>query len=215
MPGWIHEWLIFVGVMALGQFSPGPDMLLLTRTALAAGKKAGCGTALGIACGLGVHALVAVTGVAVLLGRGGWLMNGLLLLAAGYLVYLGVLLIRSGLSASMLKIENNELSRHFWVCWKRGLFCNLLNPKVAVFLAGVTAPFLSIQNSPSAWPLILWVTIVMEGMVLWCAWAVALQWAPIKMRYLKAAHWVDVVFGICLLVLAVFLLWKLNAWHSV
>ena len=29
------ELALFAGVMALGQFSPGPDMILLTRTALA------------------------------------------------------------------------------------------------------------------------------------------------------------------------------------
>jgi threonine efflux protein len=210
MPEWIHHWLVFVGVMALGQFSPGPDMLLLTRTALASGKKAGCATAIGIACGLGLHALVAVTGVAVLLGRGGWLMKAMLLLAAGYLVYLAVLLIRSGLRASMWKIDNNGLGGSFWLCWKRGLFCNLLNPKVAVFLAGVTAPFLSIKHPPNAWPLILWLTIVLEGLLLWCFWSAALQWPPIKMRYLKAAHWFDLAFGVALLGLAVFLLWSVG-----
>ena len=67
----LGEWLAFAGVMALGQFSPGPDILLLTRTALVHGRKAGCWTAVGIACGLACHAAVAVLGVAALLARGG------------------------------------------------------------------------------------------------------------------------------------------------
>ncbi len=50
------ELLAFAGVMALGQFSPGPDMILLTRTALRSGARAGVEMALGIACGLAVHA---------------------------------------------------------------------------------------------------------------------------------------------------------------
>lgn len=206
MPEWIHHWLIFVGVMALGQFSPGPDMVLLTRTALASGRRAGCATAIGIACGLGVHALVAVTGVAVVLARGGWLMKALLVVAALYLFYLAALLIRSGLKSSTLDVKSKAQEGGFWKCWKRGLLCNLLNPKVAVFLAGVTAPFLSIQSPPSAWPLILWLTIIFEGLLLWCLWANVLQWGQIKMRYLKAAHWFDLAFGVVLLLLAVFLL---------
>lgn len=202
MPGWIHEWLIFVGVMALGQFSPGPDMLLLTRTALASGRAAGCATAVGIACGLAVHAVIAVTGVAMILGRGGVLGTVMLWLAAAYLVWLAVPLIRHGLQRSKLAISEADPAGSLWSCWKRGLFCNLLNPKVAVFLAGVTAPFLSIQEPPTAWPVILWLTIVFEGLFLWCSWVFALQWPSIKKRYLRAAHWFDLFFGVALLVVA-------------
>ncbi len=38
--------LAFARVMALGQFSPGPDMILLTRTALKSGAWAGVEMAL-------------------------------------------------------------------------------------------------------------------------------------------------------------------------
>lgn len=212
MPEWVHHWLVFVGVMALGQFSPGPDMVLLTRTALASGRKSGCATALGIACGLGGHALIAVTGVAVILGRGGWLMRSLLALAALYLIYLAALLIRSGMRSSASEVRAQVAAKtlvgSFWDCWKRGVLCNVLNPKVALFLAGVTAPFLSIENPPSGWPLMLWLTIVLEGVVLWCLWATALQWPQIKMRYLSAAHWFDLAFGVVLLILAGALIWS-------
>ena len=34
MNGWL-EFAAFAGVTAVGQFSPGPDLLLVTRTALA------------------------------------------------------------------------------------------------------------------------------------------------------------------------------------
>ncbi len=95
MPGWTGEWLVFVGVIALGQFSPGPDMLLLTRTALASGRKSGCWTAIGIACGLAFHASIAVTGVATLLEKGGWAWTTLKWVAAAYLVWLAIQLIRS------------------------------------------------------------------------------------------------------------------------
>ena len=59
------ELLVFAGLIVLGQFSPGPDMVLLTRTALREGAGAGVRMALGISCGLAVHATIAVAGVAV------------------------------------------------------------------------------------------------------------------------------------------------------
>jgi threonine/homoserine/homoserine lactone efflux protein len=53
----------FAGVMALGQFSLGPDMILLTRTALKSGARTGVKMACGIACGLSVHATLAFMAV--------------------------------------------------------------------------------------------------------------------------------------------------------
>lgn len=202
MPEWIQHWLVFIGVIALGQFSPGPDMILLTRTSLASGRWAGCATAMGIAFGLGFHAIIAVTGVALLLGRGGWFEALMLWAAALYLIWIAVPLIRHGLKRKTLALDSSGPTGGSWVCWKRGLFCNLLNLKVAVFLAGVTAPFLLISSAPPGWPLILWLTIVLEGVILWCLWAWALQLPAIKRRYLKAAHWFDLAFGFALLIVA-------------
>ncbi|BDS06042.1 hypothetical protein NT6N_10820 [Oceaniferula spumae] len=201
------EWLVFVAIMVVGQFSPGPDMLLLTRTALAQGRSAGCWTALGIACGLGIHAVVAVAGVASLLAQGGWLEKTMKLSAAAYLTWLAYQLIRSGVKARKLTIPEigvvPESSR--WSAWKRGLFCNLLNPKVAVFLAGVTAPFL-MDAHDWIWPTVLWATIVIEGVLLWCLWVCLLQQPAIKRSYLRMAHWFDIAFGLALLGIAVTLL---------
>jgi threonine efflux protein len=201
MTGWIGEWMVFAGVIALGQFSPGPDMLLLTRTALAAGWKSGCLTAVGIACGLACHAAVAVTGVATVLSKGGWLVIALKWAAVAYLTWLAFQLIRSGLKSEKLKVVVHEepVKEGRVVHWRRGLLCNLLNPKVAVFLAGVTAPFLSIQAPPSGWPVILWATIVFEGVILWCLWIFLLQTTAIRSGYLKMAHWIDLAFGVVLL----------------
>jgi len=48
----IVELLAFALVVLIGQFSPGPDMLLLTRTALEEGRKSGLFMVLGIVTGL-------------------------------------------------------------------------------------------------------------------------------------------------------------------
>lgn len=197
------EWFVFVAIMAVGQFSPGPDMLLLTRTALAQGRSAGCWTALGIACGLGVHALIAVAGVASLMAQGGWVEKVMKWSAAAYLTWLAMLLIRSGLMAKGIKMAETgqvfESSK--FSSWKRGLFCNLFNPKVAVFLAGVTAPFLTNQGGWT-WPVTLWATIVLEGIVLWCLWVSLLQLPSLRSGYQRMAHWFDLVFGMALIVVA-------------
>ena len=51
----LGELWAFALLIAIGQFSPGPDMLLLTRTALAEGSKAGWLMVFGIVTGLAFH----------------------------------------------------------------------------------------------------------------------------------------------------------------
>lgn len=200
------EWLAFTAIMAVGQFSPGPDMILLTRTALAQGRAAGCWTALGITTGLGVHALIAVTGVVSLLAHGGWLEILMRCLGSAYLLWLAFQLLRSAFLGGEVKIarmESDEVPGRL-SSWKQGLLCNLLNPKVAIFLAGVTAPFLLNQEGWK-WPLLLWLTITVEGALLWCLWASLLQHRTIKSGYLRVARWFDLAFGLGLLAIAVVL----------
>ena len=199
------ELAAFAGIMLLGQFSPGPDMLLLTRTALADGASAGVRTALGIATGLAIHAALAVLGLAWLLERSPLFGQLMRWAAAAYLLWLAWKL----LSACVKAFSGNEgekittpfMGSHY----QRGLWCNLLNPKVVVFLAAVTAPFLHGDASPAR-PLALWLIIVGQGGALWSLWALVLQWRPLRDGYRKAQPLIDAAFGLVLLFLSVILL---------
>ncbi|MBQ98882.1 MAG: hypothetical protein CMP30_12945, partial [Roseibacillus sp.] len=102
------ELLVFAGIIALGQFSPGPDMILLTRTALAQGRSAGWWMSAGIASGLCVHATVAVFGMAYLMGLKEELTEVLRWMAAGYLAYLGLRLLLAGMGLGGNKANKEE-----------------------------------------------------------------------------------------------------------
>jgi len=182
----------FALVMMLGQFSPGPDMILLTRTSLAEGWRAGILTVLGIVTGLAFHATLALAGMAAVLAAGGWLEIMIKILAAGYLVWLASSLLRS-----QGHVSQEKLSCHS--PYLRGLFCNLLNPKVAIFFAGAVAPFLAYHS-----PVVLGLVILLEGVVLWSLWVVFLQNPSIRSSYLKAGKWLDRMFGMALLSIAGF-----------
>ena len=200
------ELLAFAGVMALGQFSPGPDMLLLTRTSLAQGRSAGWWTTVGIASGLCVHATVAILFTDYLLSQGGWLAAGLRWVAAAYLGWLAFSLIRAALrgkgGAEHAALALADTRR---ACFQRGLLCNLLNPKAFLFFVGIVAPFLA-GVRPPWWPLALWGVIVGQGLLLWGLYVWCLQFPPFQRGYLRAARWIDGVFGLGLLFLAAALL---------
>lgn len=199
------ELALFAGVMALGQFSPGPDMILLTRTALAEGAKAGAWMALGIATGLTVHASIAVAGLAVAFQQSAGLRQAITWLAAAYLLWLAWCLLRAAWKpapSAGTAGKNPASSRSPYL---RGLICNLLNPKAVVFLAATCAPFLT-GDHPAWWPFAIAALVIVQGGTLWALWARLLQWRPLRTRYENSARWIDGAFGIALAVLALTLL---------
>ncbi len=200
------EWLTFIVIMAVGQFSPGPDMVLLTRVSLAEGVRAGWATALGIACGLMIHAGIAVSGLAFVLARNAEVFRFIKYLACIYLLWLAYQLIKSAMQKMKFKVESDQTNQAHQAelslptYWKMGFLCNILNPKVAVFLAGVTLPFLKLGDS--GWAVLLWLTIFLEGWLLWSLWVWLLQMRFVKRFYQHNAYVIDGVFGVCLVLLA-------------
>jgi threonine efflux protein len=199
---------LFAWVMAVGQFSPGPDMILLTRTALAEGVKAGAIMAFGIATGLVIHTAIAVAGLAVAFQKSPRLHLIISWLAAAYLTWLAWKLLRGALArpapasaAAEVKGEPPVLpsTRRPYL---RGLLCNLLNPKVVIFLAAICADFLD-PGRPGWFPYALVAVVVVQGGLLWALWAWLLQWAPLRYRYERSARWIDGVFGVLLVLLSV------------
>lgn len=197
----VVELLAFAGVMALGQFSPGPDMVLLTRTALAEGARHGVRMALGIGTGLGLHATIAIGGAAVLLQREAWLRETMRWLAVAYLLWLASRLIGPVFRKTKPAPEAEVARSGARSAYLRGLLCNLLNPKVVVFLAAVTAPFLAGER-PEWWAPAMWAIVVGQGWALWSLWAVLLQWRPLREGYRRAGRTLDGLFGAALAVLA-------------
>ena len=191
----IGELLAFALIMMVGQFSPGPDMLLLTRTALAEGLRAGCLMVFGIVTGLAFYATIAIGGMAVILAKGGVIALTMKWLAAGYLLWLAWGLVKKQEVGDEKVVPQRSP-------YLRGLFCNLLNPKVLVFFAGMVAPFL-MEGHPSWWPYALWGLIVGEGLFFWCLWVWLLQLPKIRRGYQKIGRPLDLVFAAGLTLLAV------------
>ena len=195
----------FALVMALGQFSPGPDMILLTRTALAEGAKAGAIMALGIATGLVIHTSIAVAGMAVAFERSPLLRKCVAWLAAAYLLWLAWCLLRSAFASPVIAADTQRDAVATENPYLKGLVCNLLNPKAVFFLAAVCAPFMR-GGHPSWWPFAIIGVVVVQGGALWALWARLLQWTPLRSRYERSARWIDGAFGVALAALSVKLL---------
>jgi threonine/homoserine/homoserine lactone efflux protein len=191
----VLELLLFAGIMAVAQFSPGPDMILLTRTSLRDGGRAGAIMACGIASGLAVHAAIALGGGGYIFTHDSPLLPYAKIAASAYLLYLAWKVFRCDLATTP---ENSPAVHHHYL---RGLMCNLLNPKAALVLTSICAPFL--QGATTAGrPYALGAIIVGQGAVLWILWAYLLQAKSIRQGYERGRLWINRSFAFLLLLLA-------------
>ncbi|MBC2879223.1 MULTISPECIES: LysE family translocator [Streptomyces] len=137
------------GVLALLTVVPGPDMAVVTKRAVAAGRAEGLRTAAGITVGLLAWGVFTVVGLAAVLAASAEAYLAVKLLGAGYLAFLGFQALwqsRRGAPAPTAEAAPRK-SRGAFVS---GLISNLLNPKIAVFYTGVLPTLAPDGLSPTA-----------------------------------------------------------------
>lgn len=134
----------FLVLSAVVICTPGPDTALIVRNTLAAGRRAGLATAVGIVAGIAVWTLAASVGVAALLSASEPLFRALQLAGAAYLVYLGAQALWwacRGRDAGARDGSAARLAPHRAL--RQGLLSNLGNPKIAVFFVSLLPQFVS------------------------------------------------------------------------
>ncbi|WP_037304998.1 LysE family translocator [Amycolatopsis orientalis] len=135
--------LSFVLVCLLGAMAPGPDFLVVTRSAILGGRKAGIAAGLGIALGVFVWVVAIALGVAAILTASAIAFTVVKLIGAAYLIFLGVkawLAVRRGDYAELKDKVTPVVAPR--AAFRHGLLTNLLNPKVAVFFLALLPQFL-------------------------------------------------------------------------
>ncbi|MET0234392.1 MAG: LysE family translocator [Kibdelosporangium sp.] len=163
--------LSFAVVALLAVITPGLDTLLVLRTALLSGRRAGLSAVLGITLGCLVWAAAGIVGLTALLTASEVAYNVVRVLGAAYLVWLGASALwaaRKG-RGSAKDDAGPRGARGAWAALRAGMLTNLLNPKVGVFYISLLPQFLPPGQSSVAWGSLL------VGIHL----AIGLIWLPI------------------------------------
>jgi len=188
----IEIFLVHVAAMA----SPGPNVLVVIRTAIAESRRAGLFCAAGVATGGAIWAGGAALGLGLVIANLPIAYDALRVLGGLYLVYLGVRTARSvaGWEAPP-GVQPRASGRR---AWRRGLLTNLSNPKAAVFFTSVFATLLPADSSLAL--RIAAVAVIVVDALLWHALlAVVLSSPPAQARYLRARPWIDRVAGVVMI----------------
>jgi threonine/homoserine/homoserine lactone efflux protein len=120
--------------------SPGPDMLLIASRSAAQGRIAGLATWAGIAVGTYCHALAAAFGLSQLFLAAPAAYDFVRYAGAAYLLYLAWKAFTSS-SQGEGQSTGGRKNRSAWTMFRQGLFTNLLNPKMAIFVLALFPQF--------------------------------------------------------------------------
>ena len=129
----------FVASVILG-LTPGPDMTYFLSKTIGQSRAAGFAAFGGASTGILVHTVLVAAGLSVVLAASVTAFTILKLSGAAYLAWLAFDAIRHGSSLSLDKAHREEPLRRVYL---KGLFVNLLNPKVIIFFLTFLPQFVS------------------------------------------------------------------------
>ena len=193
-------WLGLLAICCLGAMSPGPSLAMVVRHTLGGGRGKGVICAWAHSIGIGIYALVTLLGLAVVLKKAPMVFNGIAIIGALYLVWMGVQALRSkgGMSDKLAAGEaTSALSAA-----RDGIAISLFNPKIMIFFLALFSQFVMVADNFVGQSLIVLTPLVVDG--LWYTIIALVLSHPSVLPKLRAkAALIDKLSGVVLILLAI------------
>jgi RhtB (resistance to homoserine/threonine) family protein len=182
--------------------SPGPDFAIVMRQTLFAGTRSGLWTSLGVGAGIVVHVSYCLLGVALLLSQSAALFNAVKVLAAAFLLLLGVQSIRASFKQPEAGEEPVEAvvlrpSRAFLL----GFFTNGLNPKATLFFLALFTVVID-PNTPIQIQLSYGLYLAVATFCWFALLSLVLGMGKVRDFFLSMAVWLERATGAIFIFLA-------------
>lgn len=133
---------LFILALSMVLLMPGPDMILLLQTGARQGRAKALATALGLAIARGCHVALAALGLATLFKVSPWTFEGVRIVGAAYLLWLGLKMFKPGVMSGASERPSGESAISWRTAILRGLLTNLLNPKALLFCSVLLPQFI-------------------------------------------------------------------------
>ncbi|WP_423933387.1 LysE family translocator [Comamonas sp. 23] len=139
----IELWFAFVAASALLLIIPGPTILTVISYSMAQGRRANVPLVAAVALGDSTALVVSLLGLGALLAASAWWFTAVKWAGGLYLLYLGIKLLRAGISPSELADASVSSSR--WKLFANTYLVTALNPKGIVFFVAFLPQFISAE----------------------------------------------------------------------
>lgn len=137
----IDLWLAFVVSSAVLLVIPGPTILTVISYSMAHGRRANVPLVAAVALGDSTALVLSLLGLGALLATSAWWFTVVKWVGGLYLLYLGIKLLRAGISSAELAIPAAPGSR--WRLFANTYLVTALNPKGIVFFVAFLPQFIS------------------------------------------------------------------------
>ncbi|GAA4749719.1 LysE family translocator [Modestobacter marinus] len=134
----------FVVVAVVLIVIPGPDFAVVTKNALAGGRRRGAWSSLGVASAAAVQGIAAAAGLGAAIAHAQPVFRVITWVGAGYLVLLAAQALRSAVAGRYAPLGPGGApsARGALTGWRQGFLANITNPKVLVFYLALLPQFL-------------------------------------------------------------------------
>ena len=149
----IELWLAFVAASAVMLIIPGPTILTVISYSMAHGRRANVPLVAAVALGDSTALAVALLGLGALLATSAFWFTLMKWAGGLYLIYLGIKLLRAGISSTELAAPPAPQSR--WRLFANTYLVTALNPKGIVFFVAFLPQFIrpAVPVGPQLWVL--------------------------------------------------------------
>jgi len=142
----LHTWITFVAAAEALLIIPGPTVLLVISYALAQGRRSAWASVPGVAGGDFTAMALSLLGLGAVLATSAELFTALKLAGAGYLIYLGIKILRAPVPETLDEDAPQEHSA--WRITAHAYAVTALNPKGIVFYVAFFPLFINADRPP-------------------------------------------------------------------
>ena len=189
-----HTLLLFTLACLSINLIPGPDVIYIVSNTMRGKMASGMKAALGLGIGYFVHTFAACLGLSAIILSSALAFSVIKWLGAAYLLYLGIMSLKS-MWQGKSKLSNNNNKNTQSNVFRQGIIVSVLNPKVALFFLSFLPQFIDISAGDTNLQLLV-LGSLFSGLATLCniIYAVAGSWllnSPKAKRYTRVIEGVS------------------------
>ncbi|WP_180155289.1 LysE family transporter [Acinetobacter sp. YH12045] len=192
----------------VAQLSPGPDVLLIAKSAASTTRANTLKIIAGISVGIVVWVVLTLLGFTVLVEQFPWIQQVLMAVGGFFLAKMGWAMFSGGLKSlnQTANLEDGQAlsqqkTENYFLL---GLFTNLANPKTLIYFSSVFSLALS-SSASSNLKAQLAVIIPIQTFIVFSLFMMIMSLPKIKALYQRSGSYIDLVSGALFLIFAIWL----------
>ena len=194
----------------VAQLSPGPDVLLIAKSAASTTRQNALKVIAGISAGIVVWVILTLAGFTVLIDQFPWIQQVLMVLGGVFLAKMGWAMLKGGVHSFKNRHQTDDdtngqvQAKNYFML---GLWTNLSNPKTLIYFSSVFS--LALSSSASDYlKAQLAVIIPLQTFITFTLLMLLISQPKIKILYQRSGSYIDMMSG------GLFLLFALWLWYE-